>query len=160
MVEMFFVHPNRLVRLLPAGETLLAVSERGQVKQWEADKHEWSPVFASDPPMPGPPIALGPQLVGPVYDAQHDRLVTIMPSWPEAKLLLGRREDDWERVEVGTSPRNTRQLLVEPDGRILAVAGEGLMRMVADPQPRCGQQQAQVDHLAVPPVDERTDSDQ
>ena len=136
MVEIFFVHPNRLVRLLPAEGTLLAVNERGQVQQWKTDANEWQPVFASDTPMAGPPIALGPQMIGPVYDAEHDRLITVVPAWPEARLLLGRREDDWERVEVGTAPRNTRQLLVEPDGRILAVTAEGLLRMVADPQPR------------------------
>ena len=134
-IEMFFVYPNRVVKLLPLDGDLLAVNERGSVQQWMGDTNSWQSVFASNSPSPGPAIMMGPTAIGPVYDPVAQRLVSVTPSWPEAKLLLGRRAEKWERVEVGSAPRDTRQLFVEPDGRILAVTGQGLQRLAADTEP-------------------------
>jgi hypothetical protein len=134
MVEMFFVHPQRLVRLLPIDDTLLAVNEQGRVEEWTNQPAGWKYVFASDQPSAGPPIMIGPQMSGPVYDSQGDRLVAIVPAWPEARLFAGRRAEDWEREEVGAAPRVTRELLVEPDGRVLAVTSEGLLRLASETQ--------------------------
>ena len=135
-IEMFFVYPNRVVKLLPVDGDLLAVNERGSVQQWMGDTNSWQSVFASNSPSPGPAIMMGPMAIGPVYDPVAQRLVSVTPAWPEAKLLLGRRADKWERVEVGSAPRDTRQLFVEADGRVLAVTGQGLQRLAADPEPK------------------------
>ncbi len=134
MVEMFFVHPQRLVKLLPVEDAFLAANEQGRVVAWEDESAGWRPVFASDQPSAGPPIAMGPRMSGPVYDRQNDQLVAVVPAWPEPRLFIGKRSDDWERVEVGSAPRETRELLVEPDGQVLAVTGEGLLRLVGQPQ--------------------------
>ena len=147
-IEMFFVYPNRVVKLLPLDGDLLAVNERGSVQQWMGDTNSWQSVFASNSPSPGPAIMMGPTAIGPVYDPVAQRLVSVTPSWPEAKLLLGRRAEKWERVEVGSAPRDTRQLFVEPDGRILAVTGQGLQRLAADTEPN--QPQLEVFGFKVP----------
>ncbi len=135
-VELFFVHPDRLAKLLPVEDDLLVVNERGRVQEWSAEQGEWRQVFGVGGPAQGPPIAVGPQIVGPVYDSAQQRLVAVVPSWPEALLYVGQQADNWEPVESGAAPRGTRWLLVEPDGKVLAVTSEGLLRMVADPKPR------------------------
>ncbi len=101
-VEMFFVFPSRLVNLLPMDGALLAVSERGNVQQWMSDTNEWQSTFATNGPAAGPAIMMGSMTIGPVYDAVGQRLVSVTPAWANSKLLVGRRADKWERVEVGT----------------------------------------------------------
>ena len=134
-VELFFVHPDRLIKLLPVDDGLLAVNERGRVQEWSAEQAGWRQVFATGGAAHGPPFAMGPQIVGPVYDSQQQRLVAVVPAWPEALLYLGPRADGWEPVESGAAPQRTRWLLTEPDGKVLAVTSEGLLRMVSDPKP-------------------------
>ena len=43
--EMIAVQPNRLVKLLPADDQLLAISERGRVLQWDSQGRDWQQVL-------------------------------------------------------------------------------------------------------------------
>ena len=44
-VEMFFVHPNRLVKIVPAEDDLVALSERGVVHQWDKQSGQWQDIW-------------------------------------------------------------------------------------------------------------------
>lgn len=128
-IEMFFVHPNRLVKIVPTGDDLVALSERGVAHQWDKTSGQWQDILVSEDARSRPPFARGPATLGPVYDSRHQRLVSIESGWSQRKLLIGHRADQWKRVEKIEVPQATRQLLVEPDGNILLVANNEFHRL-------------------------------
>ena len=133
LIKLFFVQPNRLVTLVSADESLIAISESGDGQVWDEPSGKWEEAFNSPDATPRPPFASGPTLVGPVFDAKHQQLVAVRPVWSQSRLIIGRRADEWQREESFAAPKGTRALVIEPDGRVLAVAREGIFRMTLPP---------------------------
>jgi ABC-type transport system involved in multi-copper enzyme maturation permease subunit len=130
-VEGWWITPERLVKLIPAGETLLAVSEDGKVQSWRARDSTWEEVFASDAGAPRPGgFALRFPMIGPVYDPQLDRIVAIQTPvgaggmslfGPAPTLLLGTRKEGWVQKKGPAPPAGALALFVSPRHETIVV---------------------------------------
>jgi ABC-type transport system involved in multi-copper enzyme maturation permease subunit len=67
LVEILALNPQRITRLVPAGETLLAVNESGEVLQWDEADRIWQRVFFDENSRPSSPFRLDNSMIGPVY---------------------------------------------------------------------------------------------
>ena len=117
-VDVSYIDPQRLVRLVPAGRNLLAVDESHTVLAWRTSDSTWTEVFADDSQRPGPMgIVLRFPLTGTVYDAHLDRLVAIQKPIEGAFNFFGPAPDavcgtwsadGWTRSRKARSPRPAR----------------------------------------------------
>ena len=46
-LDLWLMNPQRIVQVVPAGESLLAVNQQGQVVRWTDDQRQWVEIFAS-----------------------------------------------------------------------------------------------------------------
>ncbi len=142
--EQFALESTQFAQIHQAGDSLLGVNQAGVVRQWNGDENEWEEVFASEGQlamqmifsvMPEVPAELRP--IGPVYDAQEDRLVNISRDMQRGggspKVMVGKREDNWDPKTGVAPPSATTALLREPDGGVLAVSYYNLYRLTGDP---------------------------
>jgi len=140
VVELALLGPQRFVRLVPAGDELLAANERGEAFRWSDSDRQWRPIlqFAGDGE-PAAPFGWALPLVGPVYDRPRERIFALPnPSSPfrpaRGNLLrIGERADDWQRIDGVAPPAGTAAFFVDPRGRLLAVAAGGIYRLEGEP---------------------------
>jgi hypothetical protein len=141
VVEALFLNTERLVKLVPAGSELIAVNERSEMFHWSTAKSDWEQILSSGSgaSMPRAPGITLP-LVGPVYDAKHDRLLALPVAAPQFgfmpgdnSLLVGEKQDGWKRHEGIAAPPGTAALLVSSKGTLLAASPRGLMKLVGEP---------------------------
>ena len=134
------INPNRLIKLIPAGKTLLAVNEIGQVQEWIPRNSTWENVFTTDE-RPRFARILDPRpLDGPVYDAGRDRiLATQTPPpvgltflTPPPTLLVGRHAGAFNGIKAGTAPPGTFALFASPAGDIIAISKGAVFRLVSE----------------------------
>jgi len=139
VMEGVALNPNRVVTLVPAGDTWFGNTERGQLKEWNGTA--WDDVFqgAGDrqrPPVPG----LSPRLVGPVYSAVDQRLYGVLLPPPQGRrgfrllaptvnLQFAGPDDAWARQEGPAAPAGVRQLFLNAQNQLLAVATDGVFRL-------------------------------
>jgi hypothetical protein len=136
------ISPNRLIRLVPAGKTLLAVNEIGQVQEWVARNSAWEAVFTTEEQVPRfAQILIPRQFNGPVYDAARERIVATQAPPPTGgfnlfapppTLLVGRRAGAFTRIKAGTAPPGTFALFASPAGEIIAVSKGAVFRLVSE----------------------------
>ena len=141
-IELLGLNHTRLVRLVPAGDTLFAANEVGDIERWNEGEAAWQSVLVSKDDTVGQlprwvPRAL---MVGPVYDATNDRLFALPPTLPQfrlgsgsTRLIVGQRKNDWERVGGVNVPSGTSALFMAPQGELLAITQRGLFRLKGDP---------------------------
>ena len=67
--EGLLVESQKIVRLVPAGDALIAVDEMGAARRWNSPDKQWQPVFLEG--SFGEPR----RVLGPVYDAEHQMLL-------------------------------------------------------------------------------------
>lgn len=141
VVEPVFLNPERLVKLVPAGNELVAVNERAEVFHWSTAKADWEQIMAAGAAtaMPHAPGITLP-LVGPVYDARHQRLLALPVAAPQFgfipgdnSLLVGEKKDDWKRHAGIAAPSGTAALLMNSKGTLLAASPRGLAKLVGEP---------------------------
>lgn len=146
MIKVYFegntINPSRLIKLVPAGKTLLAVNELGQVQEWVPRSSAWEDVFMSDERIPRFAQILVPrQINGPVYDAARERIVATQGAPPTGglnlfppppTLLVGRRSGAFNRIKAGTAPPGTFALFASPAGGIVAVSKGAVFRLVSE----------------------------
>ncbi len=131
LFEQFLVESQRIIRLVPAGETMIALNERGATERWDDKTRQWEEVFLEH--------AHGPMgsVLGPVYDAQSKSLYAAQV-WSRRffrsgpTLLYGKAADGWRTQEGPTLPDGTFALLPDPKGRLLIVTTDGVQRLVGD----------------------------
>lgn len=140
VVELALLSPQRLVKLVPAGEDLIAANERGEAFRWHDADRQWRPILAfAGGGEPAPPFGLAMPLVGPAYDRQHERIFAMAnPASPfrpaRGNLLrIGERADDWQRIDGVAPPAGTAALFVDPNGRLLAATAGGVYRLEGEP---------------------------
>ena len=138
--ELMFLNPQRIVKLFPAGDELLAANERGEAFRFDAPKRQWNEILQyAGAKEATPPFGLAMPLVGPVYDARHERLFALAnplsPFRPARSNLLrvGERGDEWRRIDGVAPPVGTAALFVDPQGRLLAASASGIHRLDGDP---------------------------
>jgi hypothetical protein len=136
VIELVFLNPQRLVKLVPAGEELFAANEQGEAFRWSEADRAWRPALAfAERDEAAPPFGISAPLIGPVYDAEHERLMALPGSlaafgMSNGNLLrIGERADDWRRLDGVAAPAGTVALFVDPRGRLLAVASGGVFRL-------------------------------
>jgi hypothetical protein len=144
VVEPVWIDFPRLVKLVPAGDSLLGVNETGVVHEWHGRDVTWNEVFTTDDAPKGMRSFAPPQqLIGPVYDAKRDRILAAAPSLPPGPgggfnffppappLLAGNRSGAWSRKKIGTAPLGTLALFASPSGEILAVTKGAVFRLTS-----------------------------
>jgi ABC-type transport system involved in multi-copper enzyme maturation permease subunit len=149
-LEATVVTPERIVKLIPAGSTLLGATDQGLVRRWRQDEAGWRDVFFPEGrPVHLPWIDVPQPMIGPVYDSRHDRILAL-DMWPAgggggqgffasgAPLVIGRSADNWKRTRGPAAPVGTLALLARPEGDIVALTKAAVYRVVdgeSDTQP-------------------------
>jgi hypothetical protein len=136
-IEQLSLNPRRLVRIVPAGETLIAVNQT-DVFQWDDRERDWQRVFAGQG---GGNLAFvfASRLVGPVYDSSGERVLAFRSTIPGFtpfgsvnRLLIGSRADDWRRSEGVTVPDGAGGLFVTGKDDVRVAASSGIYRLQGD----------------------------
>jgi hypothetical protein len=138
-----FVDRERLVKLLPAKEGPLAVSEENAVLTWRAKDTEWKEVFVNENQPQGPMgITIRLPLTGPVYDPQHDRLLALQipPGGgggfglfgAAPTLFVGKGADGWSRKKGPAPPSGTFTLGATSAGDVIALTRSAVYRLVEE----------------------------
>ncbi len=141
-METTILNKMRIAQLVPAGDDLLAVNELGFVSRWNEDQQEWEEIFDTEeqrqlrPAMyfiPNLPAELRP--VGPVYDPDAKRLLTVQRSFREGKqvVYVGSEQNGWEAEAGATAPSGTIALQRSPQDDIVAVSSLGVFGLRGDP---------------------------
>ncbi len=137
--------PERLAKLIPAGNALLAVDEMGRVQEWRTKNSTWEEVFPDENRPQGPAgFLMTPPLIGPVYDARRDRLVAIQTPpagggvslfGPSPTLVVGSRANAWVRRKGTAPPAGAMRLFVNPREEVVVVTRAAVFRLVEDSGP-------------------------
>lgn len=140
VMEQAWLNAGRLVKLVPAGDSLLGVTEQGQVQEWRATEEKWEETFrAAESPAPrGGPFVIPQRLTSPIYDSRGDRLLAVETplagrgfgaSGRGPTLWIGTRTDGWTRRQGSVPPAGTTELFVDGQGDVLAVGTQGVFRL-------------------------------
>ncbi|MEX2141714.1 MAG: ABC transporter permease [Pirellulales bacterium] len=139
VIENFFFEPVRPVRLIAAGDHLIAANERGDVVRWDDANGRWQEILVPDEAPRWRPFRGGLPLAGPIYQQDEERLVVVQR--PNRRfslissmvpLVLGRRNEDWRRREGVSVPADTSVLGHDLEGKLIAVAASGIYRQNTD----------------------------
>lgn len=139
-VESQWIDPERLVKLIPAGQTLVAATEQEQLRGWRPGDSTWYEVFAGDPPGPGG-MVMPKHVIGPVYDARLDRILTIEAPpggggfgmfGPPSTLWVGTRAGGWVRTKGTAPPSGAIAMFDSPHGEIIVVTRGTVYRLKAN----------------------------
>ncbi len=139
VIEQIFLKPNRIVRVVPTDESLVAVNQSGEFLQWRSDR--WETIVKSDYGG-GPPFGIGGVLVGPVFDPSQKELLYIQQPHERHHGLLSpstilkkatRCDASWEQGAGPTLPNGTSWLFLDPNGKTTVVATSGVYRLHEKP---------------------------
>ena len=129
--EQITIESQKIIRLVNAGETLIALDEQGATKRWNRETQDWESTFIEN--------AFGPmaRVLGPVYDAQDNVLLAAQLGnqglfQSGNSLSIGKESDGWMQVEGPSLPESTFELLPDPQGRLLAVTNRGVQMLAGD----------------------------
>lgn len=140
VMDGWFIKPTRIVKLIPADEGLLALSEAGKVNQWNEEERQWQEIFLGQNRGGGE----APMYVGPLFDAKHQQLVGVNSMGQgrfqiPVQVAIGKRSEGWRRVpsvrmpagvvvEMFLEPEQNRKAAEKDQPEILAVSTNGLFR--------------------------------
>ncbi|HEV3137935.1 MAG TPA: ABC transporter permease, partial [Pirellulales bacterium] len=153
LVEALSLNPRRLITIVPAGDTLIAVNA-SELFRWDDSDGDWEKVFVAraDAQLP---FAFPGRLAGPIYDKSGDRILAFKTALPgfspfqaANRLLVGKRADDWRRTEGVNVPDGAFALLMSPQGEVLIVSPLAISRLEGDLEAR--QQDINVFGLHIP----------
>jgi hypothetical protein len=138
LVDGNFIDPQRLVKLIPAGNSLLAVDDSGRVRSWRTKDSTWGEVFNDDNPGRATvQYLVRPPVTGPVYDARRERLVHLQTPLggrglfgPAPTLLVANRAGGWMRTKGPAPPTGALAVGVTPSGEVVALARGAVYRLV------------------------------
>ena len=119
---------RRIVDLLDAGETMIAVDESQHTYFWDDSAKDWKEIFRR-------PVSFDfEQAKQPiVFDARQRRLVSTLVSFDGARLVVARDDDAWATKKGIATPVPLASLFVEPDGNLLGVTRMGFLRIKGNP---------------------------
>ncbi len=147
IIENFFFDPVRPIKLLAAGEDLVAANERGQIVRWSKEGGRWEEILVADEARRWRPFSGGLPLAGPVYEPDQERLVVLQKPTRRfatlsstVPLVLGSRNEHWRRREGISIPSDTTLLARDDRGRLLVVTGQGVFRQKSELTNKTGPQ--------------------
>ncbi len=134
-LDNWFLDSRRTANIIPAGDTLIRLTQTGSGYEWDDENQEWRELFEKRR-RGGPPTA-GRQAawLGAYYDATNDRLVGIRSGggsrWfrRSSKLSIASQDNDWKPQESIETPGGVRELLPTRNGDILVAGTDGLYRL-------------------------------
>ena len=129
--------PSQLEQLIRIDEGLAATTKSGEVVLWDSADRQWQSIFAATEPEVSPMLHFGAALIGPIYDHRQQRLLAVpVRQFPMRRvqdyLVVGRKEDDWSRIEGNHLPSWVRKLFIDKDGQVIAVTPKGIYRLEGD----------------------------
>jgi hypothetical protein len=140
-IDRLFLNPERIVRLVAAGDDVVATNEVNQVLRWNQDAAAWEETFQ---PLGGQPrVPFGMQfrmpVVGPVYDSAGGRILAADRPFPQmgmfnvsSTLWIGRPDENWVRIAGAQLPQGVEAIVVSQEGAVLAVTPAGIYRCQGD----------------------------
>ena len=141
IIEQFFINPYRIVKLVPAGDSLLGVNEQGHILEWREAERKWGRVLqtGSDPEPVGP-FRLVPPTYGPIYDAANARVLAIRTAWAggfrmtsaDPTLLVGTHSEEWTGTVGPAPPKDTTGLFVDSRGEAVVLTRQAVVRVGGD----------------------------
>ncbi len=134
-LDNWFLDSRRTANIIPAGETLIRLTQTGSGYEWDDENREWRELFEQR--RRGGPPGAGRQAawLGAYYDATNERLVGIRSGggsrWfrGSSKLAIATQDDDWKPRESIETPSGVRELLPTRNGDILVAGTDGLYRL-------------------------------
>ena len=142
-IENWYINKIMINRVVRADDEMVIANEVGATYRWDAEKNEWAEILESDSPermqirlaigiTPRIPKQLRP--FGMNYDRHRGQYVVVERNFMQQPVLhIGHPEREWRDQEGVALPFGTRDLLVEPDGSLLAFSQSGLFRLEGDP---------------------------
>ncbi len=140
-LDSLVINPQRITRIVKTDEEALILRNNGQIAHWQSATQSWNEApewLSTNGRLRGPPgMMRRNQLLGPVYDTTHHQLVALEPKWPQPRILVGKRDEAWSKVDVAAGPRNTRAMFVhDASNSIMLVAEGGLYQLADEPPPQ------------------------
>lgn len=144
ILDQLLLDPTNLVRLIEAGDILIAANERGEVFRWDDAAEDWEEILKVAEPMP---FGINIPLRGLVYDASADRLLAIRGSFQftsgpfgrpvgprssGAPLVVARRSENWVPSEGPRLTDTPIGLMTGQKGEIYLVGRRDLYRLEKD----------------------------
>ena len=138
-LDAVFLDSRRTAMIMPAGDSLLVTNWEGTGLEWNDDSAGYIEVFRNR--REGPPaMVAGYPFLGPLYDANNDRLVAVrlplqmswMPAGP-GSLAVAQSADDWVPVEGMRVPGDSQSLMLDAEGAIIVAGLDGIHRFQGDP---------------------------
>lgn len=136
-LEKWWLDTQRTAAIIPTDDGLLVTNWEGVAKIWNSASSRFVDVFET--PRKAPAAMEGYPFLGPLYDAENDRLVTVrIPSpgtWPPEPnlLLVAKPEDDWAPSAGEVIPFDAQVLLLDSDGSSIIGGLDGIYRFSGDP---------------------------
>ncbi|MGE3998947.1 MAG: ABC transporter permease subunit [Planctomycetaceae bacterium] len=144
-VEQLVIAPNQITDIVPIGDSVLAVNESREFLEWSATANEgaggWSQVFRESGgglPRVARRIVFAGSRFRPTYDAAKDRILAVEPiaggfgSVDSSQLLVGYRENDWQRESAGRAPAPIHSVFIDPTGRVILVGLGNIFEFTGD----------------------------
>ncbi len=134
-LDNWFLDARRTANIIPAGETLIRLTQTGSGYEWDDENNEWRELFEQRRRGGPPGASRQAAWLGAYYDATNERLVGIRSGggtrWfrGSSKLAIATQDDDWKPQESIDVPNGTRELLPTTNGDILVVGTDGLHRL-------------------------------
>ncbi len=139
VIETFFIDPVRPIRLLTAGNDLIAANEQGLIVRWDGATEHWTEILVPDEARRWRPFSGGLPLAGPVYDEAGDRIVVVQKPTRRFSLMsstvplaMGSAAEHWRRREGIGVPQGTTLLEFDSNDKLLAVAQSGIFRQTGE----------------------------
>ncbi len=127
--ERLVIDSHRIIRIVPADDSLIALSEHAATTRWDATTRSWEPTFMEQ--TSGPHV----RVLGPIYGPEQKALYAAR-NWRRkffgsgGALLVGKQDDGFSQQTGPTLPAGTFQLMADPDGHLLAATPAGIERFV------------------------------
>lgn len=125
------IENRRLLRLVSADGTLVALDENGATYRWNTEETVWESVFLTGG---GGPFQ---RVLGPIYDSQKHVLLAASTGnggmfGQGQRLLVGKQADGWTQSDGPNLPDDTFELVPDPQGRLLAITNSGVHQLVGE----------------------------
>jgi ABC-type transport system involved in multi-copper enzyme maturation permease subunit len=139
IIENFFFEPVRPIRLVAAGDELIAANERGDIVRWSETSERWEEILVPDEARRWRPFRGALPLAGPIFVPESG--VLVVAQRPNRRfslisstipLVLGREQEDWRRREGVSVPADVSLLRLDDEGKLVAVGASGIYRQKAD----------------------------
>ncbi len=136
-----------ITQIVDADSQTFAADVRHQTFLWSTKDSKWDIAFLSDEEKDlaqiyyymGTPM---PKLIGPIYDAKNERLIAAQTSLINAGnplasnrwISYATQKGKWKYVESMPAPPYTMEIMLEPDGSLIAMTRLGNIFRLADPE--------------------------